>query len=136
MEAVGAMLGPDSSGGRLFARGLANVRGLLAGAPALGVRVLAGTDTQLPHGAVAAEVARLVDYGLAPADAVHAASTAAYDHLGHEGRAFTPGHPADVVFFDRDPREDVGALARPVFGLRHGRVVVDRRGTVPEGGRA
>lgn len=123
MEGIRDMLGAESSGGKLFADGLANVAELLASAPGLGVAVLAGSDIEVPHGGIATEAARLAEYGL-PGDAVvHAATTAAYDYLGVE-HSFDPGAAADVVFFDADPRDDVSVLARPVLALRHGEVVV------------
>jgi hypothetical protein len=125
MEGIRDMLGPTSSGGKLFAEGLVNVRELLAAAPSLGVAILAGTDLHLAHGEVAQEALKLAEYGLDPATVVHAMTTAAYDYLGQE-RGFAPGMPADVVFFDRDPREDLSVLQRPVLALRHGRVVVGR----------
>jgi imidazolonepropionase-like amidohydrolase len=123
MEAIGNMLGPESSGGKLFFQGLANVRELLADAPSTGVSVLAGTDIEVPHGGIAAEAFKLADYGLAPADVVHATTSAAYDYLGSDHR-FEPGGHADVLFFDADPRDDLSVLERPVLGLRHGEVVV------------
>lgn len=125
MEGIRDMLGAESSGGTLFARGLDNVRNLLAGAPEVGVAVLAGTDIEVPHGGVASEAVKLAGYGLASTDVVHAVTTAAYDYLGSDHR-FEPGGHADVLFFDADPRDDVTVLERPVFGLRHGRPVVDR----------
>lgn len=124
MEAIRDMLGAESSGGRLFAEGLDNVRELLAAAPQAGVSVLAGTDLEVPHGGVATEAIKLGQYGLAADDVVHAATTAAYDYLG-ASHSFEPGSHADVLFFDTDPRDDLTVLSRPVFGLRHGRVVVD-----------
>lgn len=122
MEAIRDMLGATSSGGRLFAEGLDNVRELLAGAPALGVAVLAGTDLHLAHGHVAEEALKLAEYGMAPDAVLHAMTTAAYDYLGQR-RGFEPGLPADVVFFDRDPREDLSVLQHPALAVRHGRVV-------------
>jgi Amidohydrolase family len=131
MEATRDELGTESSGGRLFARGLDNVRELLAGAPEAGVTVLAGTDLQLPHGGVAAEALRLNHYGLGAAQVVEALTTAAYTYLG-TGWGFDPGHRADVVFLDTDPHEDLSALGRPVLALRHGRAVVGA-GLLPAG---
>ncbi len=122
MEAIRDMLGENSSGGRLFAEGLGNVRELLAGAPGVGVTVLAGTDLHLAHGHVAEEALKLHEYGLDAAAVVHAMTTAAYDYLGHH-HAFSPGEDADVVFFDRDPREDLTVLQRPRLAVRHGRIV-------------
>jgi imidazolonepropionase-like amidohydrolase len=125
MEGIRDMLGESSSGGRLFAEGLANVRELLPAAPSLGVAVLAGTDLHLAHGEVAQEALKLAEYGLGADAVLHAMTAAAYDYLGQR-RGFEPGMPADVVFFDRDPREDLGVLQRPVLALRHGREVVRR----------
>ena len=123
MEAIRDMLGAESSGGKLFDEGLANVRELLAGAPAMGVTVLAGSDIEVPHGAIATEAARMADYGMAPADVVQATTTAAYEYLG-SSHSFVEGGHADVLFFDADPRDDVSVLGRPIFGLRHGDTVV------------
>lgn len=123
MEGVRDMLGAESSGGKLFAQGLDNVREILAGAPELGVSVLAGSDIEVAHGDIATEAMRLGEYGL-PADAVvHATTSAAYDYLG-SSHSFEAGGSADVLFFEADPRDDLAVLARPVLGLRHGEVVV------------
>jgi imidazolonepropionase-like amidohydrolase len=86
----------------------------------LGVTLLAGTDEE-PHGSVAAEVAAMVRYG-APVDAaLAAATTGARRYLGLPG--LEPGAPADLVTFDRDPRDDVGALAAPAAVLCGGRAL-------------
>jgi imidazolonepropionase-like amidohydrolase len=127
MEGVRDDLGAQSSGGRLFAEGLENVRGLLASAPSRGVTVLCGTDLQLDHGQVATDAVRLAAYGLPTEAVVRSVSTAAYEYLGRSDRGFEVGRPADVVFFDADPRLDITVLARPILAVRHGRVVVDRR---------
>ncbi len=123
MEAIRDMLGAESSGGKLFSQGLDNVRDLLAAAPETGVSVLAGTDIEVPHGAVATEALALARYGLDPVSVVAAATDEAYRYLGADHR-FEPGGHADVLFFDADPRDDPSVLERPVLGLRHGNVVV------------
>ncbi len=123
MEAIGNMLGRESSGGKLFFQGLDNVREILADAPTTGVSVLAGSDIEVAHGGIATEALKMAEYGLAPVDVVHASTTAAYDYLGSDHR-FEPGGHADVLFFDADPRDDLSVLERPVLGLRHGEVVV------------
>lgn len=123
MEATRDELGPASSGGRMFAQGLDNVRQLLAAAPDQGVTVLAGTDLQVPHGEIATEALRLAAYGLSADQVVDALTVTAYDYLGTSW-GFEPGRPADVVFFDTDPRLDLRVLARPVLALRHGRPVI------------
>ena len=123
MEAIRDMLGAESSGGKLFADGLLNVRELLAAAPETGVAVLAGTDIEVPHGGIAIESMKMAEYGMAATDVVHATTAAAYDYLG-SSHSFEPGGHADVLFFDADPRDDLSVLGRPIFGLRHGEVVV------------
>jgi imidazolonepropionase-like amidohydrolase len=83
----------------------------------LGVTLLAGTDEE-PHGSVAAEVAALVRYGVPAPAAIAAATTGARVFLGLPG--LEDGAPADLAVFDRDPREDVAALAAPVAVLSAG----------------
>jgi imidazolonepropionase-like amidohydrolase len=125
MEAIRDMLGAASSGGKLFADGLDNVRALLAGAGPAGVSILAGTDLHLAHGEVAHEALKLAEYGLSSEAVIAALTSTAYEYLG-QPRGFAAGFPADVVFFDRDPREDLTVLQKPVLALRHG-VAVRRR---------
>ncbi|MEA2248323.1 MAG: hypothetical protein QOH46_2852 [Solirubrobacteraceae bacterium] len=85
-----------------------------------GVTLLAGTDEE-PHGTVAAEVAALVRYGTPVRDAIAAASTGARRFLGLP--ALEEGAPADLVTFDRDPRDDLAALGQPVAVIAGGRLV-------------
>lgn len=122
MEGVRDLLGEASSGGRLFADGLANVRTLLAGAPDVGVSVLAGTDLHLAHGAVASEVLRLREYGLSIEDALDSTGATAYRYSGRP-YDFALGNPADLVLLAGDPREHLDALVDPVRVLRHGRFI-------------
>jgi imidazolonepropionase-like amidohydrolase len=125
MEAVVAWLGADSSGGRLLADGLVNTAALVADAVDAGVAVLAGTDLALPHGKVAAEALRLAEYGLSPAQAVHAVGEAAYDYLGVEA-GFRPGLSADAVLLAADPVGDLRLLLNPVVVMRAGVAIVGR----------
>jgi len=122
MEAVRDELREGSSGRRLLGEGLANVAALLPVAERLGVTVLAGSDLAVPARRVAAEAARLAEVGLSPVAAVAAVSHAAFAATGRDV-GFRPGFPADAVFFDRDPTEDVGILGRPALVLRRGRRV-------------
>jgi len=116
----------DSSGGKLLTKGLENLRGLLPVAETKEVTILAGTDLAIPHGEVAREAIRLVEFGLSPAGACRAVSTAAYAYLDVD-HGFSAGFPADAVFFASDPTVDVRALAEPVLVIRRGKVIVDRR---------
>jgi len=89
-------------------------REMLPLAAELGVTLLTGTDEQA-HGGVAAEAAALVRYGVPAPAAVAAATTGARAYLGLPG--LEDGAPADVVVFDRDPREDVAVLGEPAAVL-------------------
>lgn len=125
MEFLLDFLGADSSGGRLLADGLTNLRELLPEAERLGVTVLAGTDLSVAHGKVAEEAIKLHDYGLSAPAAVTAVSTAAYDYLGVD-RRFVTGNEANAVFFPDDPREHLETLRTPRVIIRAGRVVRSR----------
>jgi imidazolonepropionase-like amidohydrolase len=85
-------------------------REMLPLAAELGVTLLAGTDEE-PHGSVAAEVAALIRFGVPAPAAIAAATGGARRFLGLPG--LEDGAPADLVLFDRDPRDDPAALARP-----------------------
>jgi imidazolonepropionase-like amidohydrolase len=122
VESIIGWLGSESSGGRLLARGVANVRELLPEAERLGMTVLAGTDLAVPHGKVALEAIRLHEFGLSRPAALRAVTRAAYGYLG-VGHEFSPGATADVVFVRDDPRENLETLLNPVTIFRSGRIV-------------
>jgi imidazolonepropionase-like amidohydrolase len=121
MESVVSAIGPESSGGQLILRGLANVRSLLPTAVAAGVVVMAGTDLALRHGEVGREAQRLAAYGMDAADVVDALSYRAYDYLGTPW-GFSPGERADLICVDGDPREELTVLMDPKLVMRLGRV--------------
>lgn len=126
MEAVVAQFGLERTAGRVVSEGLDRVRSLLPGAQDAGVVVLAGTDLTMPSSRVAEEAIRLIEFGLTPARAVEAVTTAGWQAAGL-GEPFKPGSPADVVAFDRDPRDDPTVLLAPTFVMRAGTVL--RRAT-------
>jgi imidazolonepropionase-like amidohydrolase len=95
---------------------------LLRDADRRGVRILAGTDVV---GSVPAEVALLVELGLPPEKALAAASTAACDFLGVSG--LRPGHPANLVAYRGDPRDDPAVLADPAAVFVAGRRLAQGR---------
>jgi imidazolonepropionase-like amidohydrolase len=121
-ESIIGFLGAGSTGGKLLAAGIRNVRELLPEAERLGATVLAGTDLAVPHGRVALEAIRLHEFGLSMPAALHAATRAAYDYLG-VAREFTPGSIADVVFVRDDPREYLETLLDPAMIIRSGRFI-------------
>lgn len=102
--------------------GLAKVKEMLPAAQRLGVAILAGSDEQ--PASFAREVALLHEFGLSPEAALAAASDNARTFLRFP--AFEAGAPADVVLFDRDPRLDLSALAKPAAVVSGGEVLHKR----------
>jgi imidazolonepropionase-like amidohydrolase len=95
-------------------------REALALAAELGVTLLTGTDER-EHGSAADEAAALVRYGVPERVAVAAATTGARAYFGLPG--LERGAPADLVTFDRDPREDIAALGEPAAVVAGGQRV-------------
>jgi imidazolonepropionase-like amidohydrolase len=91
------------------------LRHLLPVAAARGVTIMTGSDVV---GSVAREVALLADLGLAPQQALAAASTAARKFLGFT--ALGEGEIADLVSYDADPRDDPAVLAHPAAVFARG----------------
>ncbi|MCP9951098.1 amidohydrolase family protein [Actinomadura madurae] len=80
------------------------------------VPIAAGTDAGItPHGENPFELWCLVELGMAPMDAVRAATAAAARLLGVDDRlgVLRPGHLADVVLCADDPLRDIRALGDP-----------------------
>jgi imidazolonepropionase-like amidohydrolase len=93
---------------------------LLPRAAALGVTILAGSDT-IPPAEFWQEIATLHRYGLDPQAALASATTAARAYLGlHD---LDEGAPADVVLYDADPRNDPEVLEKPSLVMLGGEVV-------------
>jgi imidazolonepropionase-like amidohydrolase len=70
---------------------------------------------------VADEVSALVEVGLAPVQALDAASWGARDYLG--AQVLEEGAPADLLVLPADPRDDVEVLRAPTAVVLRGRVV-------------
>ncbi|GHH61449.1 hypothetical protein GCM10017774_87480 [Lentzea cavernae] len=85
-----------------------------------GVTVLAGTDHK-PCGAVAGEIAWLIEAGMPVEAAIGAGSWTAREWLGLPG--LVDGGYADVVAYDADPVEDPSVLTRPARIVLRGKVV-------------
>jgi imidazolonepropionase-like amidohydrolase len=98
-----------------------------------GVKVAMGTDCGVAdHGANLTELARLVEFGLSPMQAILAGTRNAAELLGMTGEigSLEPGKRADVVVADADPLADIAALADPdriILVVKDGRVVKDTR---------
>ena len=97
--------------------GFENARQMLPVAARLGVPILAGTD-MYPPGSVWREVAALKASGLEPALALAAASTTARAFLGEP--ALEESALADLVLYERDPRNDPEFLKRPSLVMFRG----------------
>jgi imidazolonepropionase-like amidohydrolase len=97
---------------------------------AAGVRIVAATDggpRYFPVGleSLVAELGTMVRLGMAPLDAIRAATSAAATLLGidHEEGTIQPGRTANLVLVDGDPTAEVEALARPWLVVVRGGVV-------------
>jgi imidazolonepropionase-like amidohydrolase len=112
--------GPDGPRKDWYEAGAGAHGRLTAAAVEAGVTVLAGTDSR-PHGTIAGEIRAFVAAGVAPHDAIAAASWQARSYLGLPGLA--DGAPADAVVFDADPRTDLSQLDAPRAVIVRGRLV-------------
>lgn len=93
-----------------------------------GVKMGAGVDPTsgiTSFAEVAAEVALLAEYGLAPMRAVQAATSVAAEALSVQDCLGTlePGKIADVIAVQGNPLDDIGALARVELVIKDGEVV-------------
>jgi imidazolonepropionase-like amidohydrolase len=92
-----------------------------------GVKIAFGTDTfgLSQHGENAQEFAIMVDAGMAPIDAIWAATHNAADLIGdtQDIGAVAAGHYADIVAVDGDPLQDVSTLQHVQFVMKGGQVV-------------
>jgi imidazolonepropionase-like amidohydrolase len=111
---------PDSPARRWYLAGASAHAGLVAAAVEAGVIVMAGTDSR-PHGRIGDEVRALAAAGVAPHEALGAASWTARSYLGLAG--LVPEAPADVVVYDDDPRVDLAQLDVPRAIVLRGRLI-------------
>jgi imidazolonepropionase-like amidohydrolase len=93
-----------------------------------GVRMVFGSDAGvMPHGLAGRQFATMVTYGMAPLDAIRAATMNAAQALGWEANVGTiaVGRYADFVAVDGDPLANVREL-ESVDGVIKGGVVIER----------
>jgi imidazolonepropionase-like amidohydrolase len=95
-----------------------------------GVKIAAGTDAGTPfnpHGDLALELAKMVEFGLPPMFALVAATSNAarllrmQDEIG----SIEHGKQADLLLVPGDPLADIAVTRRPTFVMKGGRVVRD-----------
>jgi imidazolonepropionase-like amidohydrolase len=86
-----------------------------------GVRLAVGTDSM--HGLLPFELAKLVELGLSPRDALLAATSrgAAACRVDDQVGTLEPGKVADLVGVPGDPLADIAAMARVDFVMKAGR---------------
>jgi imidazolonepropionase-like amidohydrolase len=97
---------------------------------AAGLRIAYGTDSGVQaHGRNAEQLALFVEAGMSPLAALRAATVVAAELLRLEGRVGTlgPGAFADLVAVRGNPLEDIRVMERPVWVMKEGAVVLDRR---------
>lgn len=97
-----------------------------------GVPICFGGDVGVyPHGDNVRELELMVDYGMAPADALHAATAGNAALFGLDGRlgAVREGLLADLIAVGGDPAADVSALRDVRLVMRGGALVLDPRST-------
>ena len=88
-----------------------------------GVKVAFGTDSGVSkHGLNAQEFKLMVDHGMTPTAAIHAATVAAADLLGRSANIGTleKGKDADIIAVSGSPLEDVTRLENVGFVMRRG----------------
>jgi imidazolonepropionase-like amidohydrolase len=98
-----------------------------------GMRVAAGTDAGTPfnpHGDLALELAKMVEFGLPPMLALVAAASNAAKLLRMDDQigSVEKGKIADLILVPGDPLADIGVMRRPAFVMKSGRVVRNQVG--------
>lgn len=90
-----------------------------------GVALVYSTDSAvIPHGDNAKQFSRMVGLGMAPIEAIRAATTVAAEVLGWSGQtgAIAPGYHADIIAVAGDPLEDISVLEDVRFVMKGGMV--------------
>jgi imidazolonepropionase-like amidohydrolase len=92
----------------------------------LGVKISFGTDAAVfPHGQNAKEFALMVGLGMAPIDALRAATGTDAELFGIAAKVGTleKGKLADVIAMPGDPTADITATERVSFVMKEGKII-------------
>jgi imidazolonepropionase-like amidohydrolase len=93
---------------------------------AAGVPFAVGSDVgPFPHGTQAREMELMVQYGMKPADVLHADLINGAKLLGWSGQIgeLKPGYYADIIAIQGNPLEDITTLRKVIFVMKNGAVV-------------
>ncbi len=93
----------------------------------LGVKVACGTDAPaIPHGRNAKELIALVDRGMTPAQAIHAATVVSADLIDADDRGrLQAGLLADIIAVPGDPTVDITLTEQVRFVMKGGQIYRD-----------
>lgn len=110
---------------------LPRVRETAAAAHALGVPIVAATDTGYGSESVLRMSHELMEFtgiGMTEIEAIRAATTVAAELLGIADRTgrVAPGFEADLLVLDRNPLDDIGQYQDVLFVMSDGTIALDR----------
>jgi imidazolonepropionase-like amidohydrolase len=99
-------------------------RAMLGKAIAAGVKIACGTDAPaIPHGENAKELWAMVDRGMTPMQALHAATVMSAELIDVDDRGrLVPGLLADIIAVPGDPSEDITTTQDVRFVMKGGRI--------------
>jgi imidazolonepropionase-like amidohydrolase len=92
----------------------------------MGIKISFGTDAGVfPHGQNAKEFKLMVDLGMAPIDALKAATSTTADLFGIAQKTgiLEKGKFADVIAMPGDPTSDITATERVSFVMKEGKII-------------
>jgi imidazolonepropionase-like amidohydrolase len=119
---VGVLTAPElqAKAAEVFAR----ARAMLGKAIAAGVKIACGTDAPaIPHGTNAKELWAMVDRGMTPMQALHAATVMSAELIDVDDRGrLVPGLLADIIAVPGDPSEDITMTEDVRFVMKGGHV--------------